>query len=127
MIIPYISPKYIYGMWISLQSQERVFDFSVYIWYGLFILAALGFSYKAPRYIRVLTFYTNIYVGLFLLIRFNPFSHMTFTSLDRKVAFTAGLVVLSSLTLNQYVSVFENRLKNKVFSNLTHTNLAQRD
>jgi hypothetical protein len=82
--------------------QEDIFDFTFVIIYFLYFLIALGLSATAPKYLSFLDYYVKIYVSLFLIWRFNPFRHVKFTSLDKKIVFNAGLFVLFATTsINQ--------------------------
>lgn len=83
---------------ISHRVQEHIFDFTFLIIYFLYFLIALGLSATAPKYLSFLDYYVKIYVSLFLILRFNPFRHVKFTSLDKKIAYNAGLFVLFATT-----------------------------
>jgi hypothetical protein len=84
--------------------QERLFDLFIYSTYILIIISALGLSESAPKYLDYLDYYVRIYICLFLIWRFNPFrSYYEFTNLDRKIAFSAGLFILTTTALNQYI------------------------
>jgi hypothetical protein len=44
--------------------------------------------------------------------RFNPLrTHYEFTDLDRKIAFSAGLFILTTTALNQYLLDIKNKVK----------------
>lgn len=87
---------------ISNKVQEHIFDFTFIIIYFLYFLIALGISATAPKYLSFLDYYVKIYVSLFLILRFNPFRHVKFTNLDKKIAYNAGLFVLFATTsINQ--------------------------
>jgi hypothetical protein len=83
--------------------QEKAFDIFVYISYFLIIVSALGVSTTAPEFLRTMDYYVRIYVCLFLIWRFNPFRKIEFTELDRKIAFSAGLFILTTTTINNYL------------------------
>jgi len=92
---------------ISHKVQENIFDFTFLIIYFLYFLIALGLSATAPKYLSFLDYYVKIYVSLFLIWRFNPFNHVKFTSLDKKIAFNAGLFVLfATTTINQILITY---------------------
>lgn len=87
---------------ISHKVQEHIFDFTFVIIYLLYFSIALGLSATAPKYLSFLDYYVKIYVSLFLILRFNPFRHVKFTQLDKKIAYNAGLFVLFATTsINQ--------------------------
>ena len=83
--------------------QEKFFDVFIYLSYSLIFISALGLSKTAPDYLNSLDYYVRIYVCLFLIWRFNPFVHVSFTELDRKIAFSAGLFILTTTALNAYL------------------------
>jgi hypothetical protein len=43
----------------------------------------------------------KIYVSIFLIIRFNPFTQYEFNDLDRRFAFTSGMLILSTSAIAQ--------------------------
>lgn len=92
--------------------QERMFDLAWYLTYFLYILISLGLSANAPNYLSTLDYYVRIYVSLFLIFRFNPFRNVEFTELDKKIAFSAGVFVLATTTLNQVLENFKITIYN---------------
>ena len=86
------------------EYQEHLFTLSIYATYFLIAAAYLGISTAAPKYLNDLNFYVKIYVCLFLLLRFNPFRKMdSFTTLDRKIAFSAGIIIFTTTILDSYI------------------------
>ena len=98
--------------------QEKIWDFVFYFSYFLYFLFVIGFANNAPEYLVRLNYYVQLYVSLFLLIRFNPFSKVKFTELDKKIAFTGGLFIVSTTILNKsvldYVTQVKNLLQSKI-------------
>jgi|LauGreDrversion4_2_1035121.scaffolds.fasta_scaffold2732601_1 hypothetical protein len=96
--------------------QEKIWDFVFYFSYFLYFLFVIGFANNAPEYLIPLNHYVQIYVSLFLLIRFNPFSKFKFTELDKKIAFTGGLFIVSTTILNKsaldYITEIKNLIQN---------------
>lgn len=85
--------------------QEILFNIFIVVTYLLIIISSFGLSDSAQTYLKLLDYYIRIYVCLFLMWRFNPFrSYYEFTNLDRKVAFSAGLLILTTTALNQYLN-----------------------
>jgi hypothetical protein len=92
--------------------QDQLFNLFIFISWSLIIISAFGFS-DTPKYFSNLNYYVSIYICLFLMWRFHPFkSHYEFTNLDRKIAFSAGLFIFTTSALNQYLLIFENKIKN---------------
>lgn len=87
--------------------QINVFNIIIYLTWILYIAILFGVSSKAPQYLDDLQYYVKIYVSLFLIYRFNPFRRVKFTGLDAKVAFSAGVFLLTTTTIN---SILENYL-----------------
>ena len=98
--------------------QERFFNVFIFISYTLIFISFLGLSNSAPQYLKNMDFYFRIYICLFLIWRFNPFrSFDTFTNLDRKIAFNAGLIILTTTVLNKYLINAKDKVKNFVMTN----------
>lgn len=86
------------------EFQTRIFDVFIIISWGLIIISTLGLSQFAPAFLYDLDYYIRIYICLFLIWRFNPLrSSYEFTDLDRKIAFSAGLFILTTTALNKYL------------------------
>ena len=99
--------------------QERLFDIFIYLSYFLIILSALGVSESAPKYLKSLDYYVRVYICLFLIWRFNPLrSHYEFTNLDRKIAFSAGVFILTTTALNQYLDDFKDKIASTIKKNI---------
>ena len=92
--------------------QEHIFDLTVYISYFLIIISSLGFSETAPKYLKNIDYYIRIYICLFLMWRFNPLKQTyEFTDLDRKIAFSAGVFILTTTILNTYLNNIKDLIK----------------
>lgn len=79
--------------------------------YASLVLYALGRPLLSPHTMQLINEYVQVYLVIFLLLRFHPFRHhlrVPFTELDRKVVFSAALFLLSTSILNRYVSNLKN-------------------
>jgi len=95
--------------------QEKTFDFVIKIAFILLLVTLFGFSQNAPEYLSTLDYYLKIYICLFLIWRFNPLrSKFQFTNLDAKISFNAGLFILASTALNEYVKFIEVDIVSKI-------------
>ena len=97
--------------------QNKLFDAFIifsYITYGLILF---GFSTNAPKYLNYMDSYVQIYISLFLIIRFNPLRKIVFTDLDRKIGFSAGLFLFATTTINHFMINYFDNLKKRVFKN----------
>jgi len=91
--------------------QYKVFTIIIYLTWALYISIALGLSAKAPQYLTDLQYYVKIYVSLFLILRFNPFRRVKFTSLDAKIAFSAGLFLLATTAIDSILKNYLEEIK----------------
>jgi len=84
--------------------QNYAFNITAYITYVLLTLSFIGISENAKSVLNTVDYYLKIYVCLFLIWRFNPFYTLeNFTDLDRKIAFTSGIFLITTTALNTYI------------------------
>ena len=96
--------------------NNNAFDLFVMISYILIAFSYLGFFTSSSTYPSTLKDYVNIYISLFLIWRFNPFRKIKkFTELDRKIAFSAGLFIITRTLLNQYIDTIDSIFKKIVY------------
>jgi hypothetical protein len=85
----------------SEKIQERIFIGISILSYLLYFIGLFGYSYNIPNFHA----YIALYISLFLLYRFNPITDKKdFSSLDKRIAFSAGLFLLMSSTIGLFVS-----------------------
>ena len=90
---------------------------STYLWLALiihivYIAVLVGLVDSAPQYIDTLESYIKVYVALFLVLRFNTYTGTShFTPLDRKIVFSAGVIVLSTSALDWLVQYYKEEVK----------------
>jgi hypothetical protein len=93
--------------------QDKFFNIFITVSYILIILSFFGVSQSASMYLEDLDYYVRIYICLFLIWRFNRFRDITqFTDLDRKIAFSAGVFILTTTILYQYLIQIREKVKN---------------
>ena len=91
--------------------QLNAFSFIILLTWFLYFVILLGLSANAPQYLNDLQYYVKIYVSLFLILRFNPFRHSRFTELDAKIAFSAGMFLITTTAINQFIVTYFNEIK----------------
>jgi hypothetical protein len=96
--------------------QNRAFDIFIFVSWVLYFAILFGVSINAPSYLDNVDYYAKIYVSLFLLYRFNAFRKVTFTELDRKIAFSAGVFLFATTALNQVLTQYLDPIKSKISS-----------
>ena len=87
-----------YNLYNFQNTIFNIFIISNYLVYGLL---AFGIISNYPQYLSLFDNFIKIYISLFLLLRFNPLRRIKFTELDRKIAFSAGVFIFTTSTLNQ--------------------------
>lgn len=97
------------------EFQSKMFTIIIYLTWILYIVIALGLSASAPQYLDDLQYYVKIYICLFLIYRFNPFTHVKFTQLDSQIAFSAGLFLLATTAIGSFLKNYITQIK-QVFS-----------
>ena len=91
--------------------QDQMFDLITFLTFGLYFAIAIGLSANAPQYLTTLQYYTKLYVGLFLFWRFNPFRRVRFTELDGKIAFSAGVFLLTTTAFENVAFYYLKELR----------------
>lgn len=83
-------------------NEENLFNYVILLSYFFLFLSFFGLSLIAPHYLTLFETYMKLYICLSLLIRFNPIRNKKLNTLDRKIGFTAGILLLSTTILNSY-------------------------
>ena len=96
--------------------QNRAFDIFIFVSWVLYFAILFGVSVNAPSYLDNVDYYAKLYVSLFLLYRFNVFRKISFTDLDRKIAFSAGVFLFATTALNQTLTAYLDPIKSKISS-----------
>lgn len=99
--------------------QNIIFNIIIIFSYTCGALIVLGVYPNAATYLANVDYYVRIYVSLFLLLRFNPFRHITFTDLDRKVAFSAGIFIFTTTIVNQILLAYATELRSYIRDAIT--------
>ena len=78
-------------------------------------LILFGFFQKKPAIIMNINYIVKILLGVFLVYRFNKYRKykITFTELDRKVSYSAGMYILI-ISFGEYVLQFSEFIREKL-------------
>ena len=81
--------------------HKTAFVYGLYASYAVLALAAMGAAFIKPDYISTIESFLQIYVALFLILRFNPLTRdrVKFDAFDARVAFSAGVFLFISTAL----------------------------
>ena len=99
--------------------QYKLFTLFLILFYAFAIVSALGLYPNAHTYVETMDYYMRIYICLFLIWRFNPLSKHRFDELDKKIVFIAGMLILSTTALNQYLVLLKTKIKDSVLPVIT--------
>jgi hypothetical protein len=91
--------------------QHFFFSIIVFTSHAFYLFAIIGFSIISPNYIAELQHWVKIYVALFLIWRFNFFRNVKFDELDKKIAFTAGMFLLTTTIVEKIVKYYLKEIK----------------
>ena len=93
---------------MNFKYHEVIFDWVFYIIYFLYLTTYFGVMYlhniNHKEIIEILNQFMTYYISFFLIIRFNPFSKNKFTNFDKKIAFNAGLFLITTTALGNYAT-----------------------
>ena len=84
----------------SYKIQDTLFNFFIVISYILLALIISGYK-NANNYLQNIDYYVKIIICITLIYKFNRFRTSKFTDLDRKLAYSAGIMLLTTTTINQ--------------------------
>ena len=89
--------------------HKSLFNYVSSISVFLIVIGYSGIIFINPKYVSAAHTFIVYYVCLILLIRFNPYAKKTnFTDFDKKVAFTAGIILFTTTIAKQltaYVNI----------------------
>ena len=88
-----------------------VFEITVFLIHVGYIALAVGMLSEEPVILGVIDYWIKVFVGLFLLYRFNPYVHIKFTDFDRKVIFSAGMFMFVTTVVNSYLISYVKEVK----------------
>jgi hypothetical protein len=88
-----------------METYERMFVYGNYIIYILYAFSIFGVWSQAPDYLNTVKYFFQIFIGLLLVLFNNPlYRKHKFRPIDRKIAFSAGIFLLTTTTINIFIS-----------------------
>jgi hypothetical protein len=99
-------------MYKNRKFSELVFLYLINISFVLYIIVLLGVGGFAPKYLHYLKTFLQIYIGILLVIRYNPITYKgkDFGEFDRRLVFSSGIFLLLSTAL---IGSIQKYLQNK--------------
>jgi len=102
---------------MTTRFVENFYYTLLYISYALYFLVVLNLAYfqSLTAYLPLVQSGLKYFVILFLMIRFNPYSHEKFTDFDKKIVFSSSFFLLSTTAITDaLLSYFNKNVAHKV-------------
>lgn len=99
---------------MSFGITETTFDLTLLSMNVAYVAVVVGIINQKPDYLVVIDFWLKVFMGVFLVVRFNPFTSVKFTEFDRKVVFATGVFLLVITVVNNYLASYVEKLKTDV-------------
>lgn len=87
---------------MSMFSSNTLFDWVVLGVHVGYIAVVFGILQKEPELLALIDYWVKVFVGLFLIYRFNAYFPAKFTDFDRRVVFSAGTFMIVTTVINVY-------------------------
>ena len=100
-----------------IKFVENFYYTLLYIFYALYFLVVLNLAYfqSLTVYLPVVQSALKYFVILFLMVRFNPYSHEKFTEFDKNIVFSSSFFLLSTTAITDaLLSYFNKNVAHKV-------------
>jgi hypothetical protein len=89
-----------------MEYHQQFYLTIFYLSWILYFIALFGITNFNPEYLDTLNLIIKIYVSLFLIIRFNPFTKLKINNFDRKIIFSSGIFLLSTTAITELIKSF---------------------
>ena len=96
---------------MSMFSSNTLFDWIVLGVHVGYIAVVFGILQKEPELLSLIDYWVKVFVGLFLIYRFNAYFPAKFTDFDRRVVFLAGTFMIVTTVINVYFAQYVKRAK----------------
>jgi len=92
----------------------NLYNYATYLSYILLFVTMTGLIYINPNYLNTLNLLIKVFISLFLIVKFNPFTKQeTINKFDKEIAFSAGVYVLLSTSIITPLINYLNKYKKK--------------
>ncbi len=102
---------------MKIDLVEDFYYTLLYTFYIMYLLVVLNLAYfkSVTVYLPFIQSALKYFVILFLMFRFNPYSHEKFTEFDKKIVFSSSFFLLSTTASTDILlSYFNKNVANKV-------------
>lgn len=100
---------------------ENFYYTLLYLFYVIYLLVVLNLAYfqSVTMYLPLVQSALKYFVILFLMFRFNPYSHENFTEFDKKIVFSSSFFLLSTTAVTDaLLSYFNKNVANRIGINI---------
>ena len=101
-----------------LSASFQIYNILTYASFLLYIISTIGLYDRAPQYILYIDIALKLFIGLFLIFRFNPLVKIQFNEFDKQIIFSAGIFILLSTTITSFML---NKIQYKIKQNVQKT------
>ena len=92
----------------AAKTQDRFFDITILVSYILYFIIYFRLISKAPEYLFILQTAVKLYISLYLIFKFNYFTHLPFNNFDKKIVFNAGVFLLTTIVFGDLYYILNN-------------------
>lgn len=85
----------------------KIYYYLTYTIYALYVIIYLNIWNKAPQYLVSFDYILKLLVGSLLVYYYFPFNNTEYTKVHRDLAFSAGIFLITSTTLNAFTKNIE--------------------
>ena len=79
---------------------QTIFFYGINLSFILYIFFIFGITKYAPDYLIQVKIFLKIYIGIILVLLFNPFiKKNTLNKVEKKIVFSSGIILLLSTTI----------------------------
>ena len=104
--------------------SHNIYQILTSVSFALYIISAIGVYDTAPQYILYIDIALKLFIGLFLIFRFNPLVKIQINDFDKQIIFSAGIFILLSSTITSFMlNKIQYKIKEKVKKTINKVNL----
>ena len=96
------------------QITRPIFTWTLILIYAMYIITFFGFLSIDPSYVKILSTFMQVFIGIILAIRFSPFRHHVFREHDSVLIFTSAIFILTNVGLTEYFMKLTTFMKDTI-------------
>jgi len=87
-----------------MSYYENAYKYGLLVTYVLYFLTFFRLWDSAPKYLSLFDYFFQLFVGLVLVYFFNPITRHRYGKIHKRIAFSAGIFLLTSTTLSAFMT-----------------------